>query len=201
MDGIQSRIFLFIVIILSAIIHEYAHAWAAAREGDLTAKYAGRLTLNPLAHIDYWGTVILPLFLLLFFGVFFGYAKPVPINPYNFRDQKRGIIWVSLAGVAANLAVAVIIGLIIRFYSDFYAVGALASIAVVNLWLAFFNLLPFPPLDGSKLLDALSGRSEKLSVFTRNPFGIIIAVIVAMYFLPTIISFVFRWITGFGIGN
>ncbi|KKS64774.1 MAG: Peptidase M50 [Parcubacteria group bacterium GW2011_GWB1_42_6] len=199
MDGLQGRLFLYVIIVLSAIIHEYAHAWAAAREGDLTAKYAGRLTLNPLAHIDLWGTVILPLFLLLFFGVFFGYAKPVPINPYNFRDQKRGIIWVSLAGVAANLAVAVVIGLIIRFYPDFYAVGALASIVLVNIWLLLFNLLPFPPLDGSKLFEAIGGRSGKFSIFTQNPFGIIIAIIVAMYFIPMVIPFIFRLITGFGI--
>ena len=112
---IQSGIFLYIIIIFSAIIHEYAHGWAALRQGDPTAKYAGRLTLNPLAHIDWWGTVLMPLLLLFTFGVFFGYAKPVPINPYNFRNQRRGIIYVSLAGVGANFLIALALGLFVRF--------------------------------------------------------------------------------------
>lgn len=210
-----SSLFQFFIIIFSAIIHEYAHAWAAFKQGDLTAKYEGRLTLNPLAHIDWFGTVFLPLMILYISGggAFFGYAKPVPINPYNFKDQRRGMIWVSLAGVAANLAIALIAGLGLRFFpqiflSDLFNIQAAGSqvfnawvvIVIINIWLALFNLLPFPPLDGSKLLMALTnvGRSTSGRVlsFFASPFGFIIAIFIAMTFLPTLSQVIFTLIVG-----
>ncbi len=197
---LQSALFLYIIIILSAIVHEYAHAWAAWRQGDLTAKYAGRLTLNPLAHIDWWGTVLMPLMLLYFFQVFFGYAKPVPINPYNFRDQRRGIIWVSVAGVGANFLIAVALGLIVRLVPGLFLNPFLSFIVMVNIWLGLFNLLPFPPLDGSKLLMALvnvnTSRYSRVIEVMSSPVGILIAIFVAMTFLPYLSSFIFRLIVG-----
>ncbi len=197
---IQSVLFLYVVIILSAILHEYAHAWAAFRQGDLTAKYAGRLTLNPLAHLDWWGTVLMPLMLLYFFRVFFGYAKPVPINPYNFRNQRRGMIEVSLAGVGANFLLAIVFGLFIRFMPDFFLSPFLALIVMVNIWLGLFNLLPFPPLDGSKLVIALAdintSRYSRTIEFLSQPVGILIAIFVAMTFLPYLSDFIFRLIVG-----
>ncbi len=197
---IQSLLFLYIIIILSSIIHEYAHAWAAFRQGDLTAKYAGRLTLNPLAHIDWWGTVLMPLMLLYFFRMFFGYAKPVPINPYNFRDQRRGMIEVSLAGVAANFLAAIVLGLFIRFMPGFFLNPFLLLIVIVNIWLGLFNLLPFPPLDGSKLLIALAdiniSRYSRVIEFLSQPIGIIIAIFVAMTFLPYVSNFLLMLIVG-----
>ncbi len=200
MGNYENRIFLYIIIILSAIVHEYAHAWAALRQGDPTAKYAGRLTLNPIPHIDLWGTVIMPLFLLLFFGAFFGYAKPVPINPYNFRDQKRGIIWVSLAGVGANFLIAVALGLFIRFVPGFFLNPFLSLIVIINIWLGLFNLFPFPPLDGSQLLMALADfKSRKLNKFIEvasTPVGLLIAIFIAMLFLPTLSNWVYRIIVG-----
>ncbi|KKT26653.1 MAG: Transmembrane protein [Parcubacteria group bacterium GW2011_GWA2_43_9b] len=197
---IQSLLFLYIIIILSSIIHEYAHAWAAFRQGDLTAKYAGRLTLNPLAHIDLWGTVLMPLALLYFFGIFFGYAKPVPINPYNFRDQRGGMIEVSLAGVGANFLVAIILGLFIRFMPGFFLNPFLFFVVQVNIWLGLFNLLPFPPLDGSKLVVALAdintSRYSRVIEFLSQPMGIIIAIFVAMTFLPYVSNWLLRLIVG-----
>jgi len=197
---IQSLLFLYIIIILSSIIHEYAHAWAAFRQGDLTAKYAGRLTLNPLAHIDLWGTVLMPLALLYFFGIFFGYAKPVPINPYNFRDQRGGMIEVSLAGVGANFLVAIILGLFIRFMPGFFLNPFLFFVVQVNVWLGLFNLLPFPPLDGSKLVIALAdintSRYSRVIEFLSQPMGIIIAIFVAMTFLPYVSNWLLRLIVG-----
>lgn len=198
---IQSSLFLYIIIILSAIVHEYAHAWAAFRQGDPTAKYAGRLTLNPLAHLDWWGTVLMPLLLLYFFHMFFGYAKPVPINPYNFRDQRRGMIWVSAAGVGANFLLAIVFGLFIRFVPDFFLNPFLALITMVNIWLGLFNLLPFPPLDGSKLLMALvdyrvGGRLADFVRIVSTPFGILIAIFVAMTFLPYLSNILFKLIVG-----
>ncbi|MDD2730880.1 MAG: site-2 protease family protein [Candidatus Portnoybacteria bacterium] len=192
----QNILFLYAVVILSAIVHEYAHAWAAFRQGDPTAKYAGRLTLNPLAHIDLWGTVLLPLFLLFFFQFFFGYAKPVPINPYNFRDQRRGMIWVSIAGVAANFLIAISLSLVVRFLPNFFLNPFFVFIIQVNIWLGLFNLLPFPPLDGSKLLLALadlkSQRWAGLVEFLSKPWGVILAILVAMTFLP----FLADWLLG-----
>jgi len=197
---LQYILFLYIIIILSSILHEYAHGWAALREGDPTAKYAGRLTLNPLAHIDWWGTVLMPLALLIFFGVFFGYAKPVPINPYNFKDQRRGMIWVSIAGVGANFLIAVILGLFIRFLPSFFLNNLFSLIVMINIWLGLFNLLPFPPLDGSKLLmAAVDWRGGGLTNFVRlasTPFGILIAIFIAMTFLPYLSNFIFSIIVG-----
>ncbi|MDD2753634.1 MAG: site-2 protease family protein [Candidatus Portnoybacteria bacterium] len=198
--SIQSLLFLYIIIILSSVIHEYAHAWAAFRQGDMTAKYAGRLTLNPLAHLDMWGTVLMPLLLLYFFRVFFGYAKPVPINPYNFRDQKRGMIEVSLAGVGANFLVAVVLGLFVRFAPEFALSPLFLLIAQVNIWLGLFNLLPFPPLDGSKLVIALAdintSRYSKVIEFFSQPIGVLVAIFVAMTFLPYLSNWLLRLIAG-----
>jgi len=200
MADIQGNLFLYVIIILSAIVHEYAHAWAAFAQGDPTAKLEGRLTLNPLAHLDWWGTVLMPLMLLLFFGMFFGYAKPVPINPYNFKNQRTGMIWVSLAGVLSNFALAIIFGLFIRFFPDFILSQFLALVVMVNIWLGLFNLLPFPPLDGSKLLIALAdinvSRYSKVVEFLSQPIGIIIAIFIAMTFLPYVSSWIFRLIVG-----
>jgi Zn-dependent protease len=200
MENFQEALFLYIIIIISAIVHEYAHAWAAFRQGDLTAKYAGRLTLNPLSHIDLWGTVLMPLTLLYFFGMFFGYAKPVPINPYNFKDQRRGMIWVSLAGVGANFLIAIILGMVVRFFPGLFISPFLAFIVMINIWLGLFNLLPFPPLDGSKLLLSLvnvrEGQYTKLVAIMSNPLGVVVAILVAMAILPFVSNFIFRLIVG-----
>jgi len=198
--SLQDALFLYIIIIFSAILHEYAHGWMAYRQGDPTAKYAGRLTLNPLAHIDIWGTVLMPLLLLYFFRFFFGYAKPVPINPNNFRDQKRGLILVSFAGPGANFLIALVLGLVVRFYPSLSIASFLAFIVFINIWLALFNLIPVPPLDGSKLLFGfLSGRSSRALEFLRGAgswFGIIIALLLAFTFLPYLANLIFTLITG-----
>ncbi|OGZ34669.1 MAG: hypothetical protein A2174_02570 [Candidatus Portnoybacteria bacterium RBG_13_41_18] len=205
--GFQDALFLYVVIILSAIIHEYAHGWMAYQQGDPTAKYAGRLTLNPIPHMDLFGTVLLPLFLLYFGGVFFGYAKPVPINPNNFRDQRKGLMLVSLAGPGSNFLIALILGLIIRFFPTLamgnLAIGSfLAFIVFVNIWLALFNLIPVPPLDGSKLLFSLSGRFGRGAEFLQGAgswFGIAIALVIAFYVMPRLASIIFQLITGGGM--
>ena len=194
---LQSALFVYVVIILSAIAHEYGHAWVALKQGDPTAQYAGRLTLNPLAHMELFGTVILPMLLMYFTGVFFGYAKPVPINPYNFRDQRQGIIWVSLAGVGANFLIAVILGVFLRLFPNFFLAPLLAFVVLVNIQLGLFNLLPFPPLDGSKLLMALvANPSSRWLALAENPLGIIIAILVAMTFLPQLTQIIFKILVG-----
>ena len=149
-------IFTLVVLLFSVIIHEIAHGSMANHLGDPTAKYAGRLTLNPLKHLDPFGSIILPFLLLLMTfgrGPIFGWAKPVPINPYNFRDQKWGTVKVALAGPSTNIIIAVIFSLFFRFVNLPSTLLILfAIIALYNFAWGIFNLVPIPPLDGSWIL-------------------------------------------------
>ena len=170
-----------IVLFFSIMLHEIAHGSAALQLGDPTAKYAGRLTLNPLKHIDTFGTIILPLLLLFLTagqGPIIGWAKPVPINPFNFKDQKWGTLKVSLAGPVANFIVAIIFGLAIRFISLPSSIEFFFSIIVVyNFAWGIFNLIPIPPLDGSHILfSLLPPVFDKFKIFIqRYGFFILIA--------------------------
>lgn len=160
------QIFGFVVLIFSIVIHEFSHGWMADRLGDPTARYMGRLTLNPIPHIDPLGSVIVPLLLVLSGSSFVvGWAKPVPYNPYNLKDQKNGPALVALAGPLSNLSVAVIFGILARIL---VAQGSAAysseimffdMIILYNVLLAVFNLVPLPPLDGSKILESILPRS------------------------------------------
>jgi len=194
-------IFFFLIIIPSAIIHEYAHGWMADRLGDPTAKYAGRLTLDPRAHIDWYGTILMPLFLLLATnGSFmFAYAKPVPYNPYNLKNKKWGPALVGVAGPASNLITAVIFGVFYQFLPISTFSSLIAVIVYANIILLVFNLVPIPPLDGSKVLFALFPDSwESVKIFLER-FGIIIFLIFVFYFswlITPITSWLFRLIVG-----
>jgi Zn-dependent protease len=212
MDVISTKLFLYIVIVLSATFHEYAHGFIAYKLGDSTAKDAGRLTLNPLAHIDLMGTVIIPLFLLFYGGVFLGWAKPVPYNPYNLKDQKYGSLKVGIAGPSANLIIAVILGIFLRLaftgiFGQWSLVNsqwslfleAVALIVYINIFLALFNLIPFPPLDGSKVLMDLFPRFSR-GIMSLGFFGIFLALILAFFILSPLASFIFQLITGQGFG-
>ncbi|MFZ1075064.1 MAG: site-2 protease family protein [Minisyncoccia bacterium] len=161
---IALTILTFIVLILSVIAHEVAHGYAANSLGDPTARLAGRLTLNPIPHIDPLGSIILPALLMLTNSpIFFGWAKPVPYNPHNLRDQRWGETIVALAGVATNFFFALVFGLLVRFGASLGLDAAMLSfastIAFINLFLGMFNLIPFPPLDGfTALRSALPWR-------------------------------------------
>ena len=194
MSGLESKIFIYIVIVFSAIIHEFSHAWAAYIQGDPTAKNEGRLTLNPIPHLDMWGTVIIPLFLLLFVGGFIGWAKPVPFNPYNLKNQKWGRTIVALAGPISNLVIALIFGLLIRFSVFSFLVIPFSFIVYINIFLALFNLIPIPPLDGSKLLFDAFPRLE--TMFGRSFIGIFIALFIGITFLPYLVQIIFTLFIG-----
>ncbi len=144
-------------LVLSVVVHEIAHGYSAFLLGDPTAKYAGRLTLNPFKHLDPVGSFLVPVLLIISqVGVVFGWARPVPYNPYNLRDQKYGPAIVGVAGPLSNIFLALVAGVMIRAFlvSGYDGLGLtiLALIVRVNLLLTVFNLLPIPPLDGSKLL-------------------------------------------------
>lgn len=202
----ELKLFLYVIIVASAIFHEYAHALVAYRLGDTTAKDQGRLTLNPLVHMDLFGTVIVPLLLLFTSGIFIGWAKPVPYNPYNLRDQKYGSLKVGAAGPGANLIIALALGLIIRFLSLTALGGGIISpmflqflglIVYINIFLALFNLLPFPPLDGSKIFADLFPRQwQRLG--RLGFFGIFFALLFAFWVLPPIANILFWLIVGKG---
>lgn len=205
---ISVTIFFFITIAFSAIIHEYAHGWMADRLGDPTAKLAGRLTLNPIPHIDPIGTLLVPALLLLFSrGSFlFAFAKPVPVNPGNIRNQRFGLALVSIAGPFSNFFLALIFGLLIRtlpfLNSPIYLafISYLTIIVYANLLLFIFNLVPIPPLDGSKVLFAvLPEQFHNLKVFLQT-YGIIFLFIFIFFLfglIMPVIGFLFKIITGY----
>ena len=168
------QLLFLVVLMLAIIVHEVAHGYVALLLGDPTAAQEGRLTLNPVPHIDFIGTIVLPGILLLTgSGILFGWAKPVPYNPYNLKG-KYGEALVAFAGPGVNIAIAVVFGLLFRFGNDFFpeilgSGGILESLLLlcgvvvpVNLFLAFFNLIPIPPLDGSKIVLTLLPMSLRL---------------------------------------
>ncbi len=197
-------IFQIIVLIYSAIIHEYMHGWMAERLGDNTAKDLGRLTLNPIPHIDPIGSILLPFILIASGASFvFGWAKPVPYNPYNLRDQKYGGAKVAIAGPLANLIVAIIFGLVLRFVP--FATAEMSYfiqiIVFINLLLMIFNLVPIPPLDGSKVLMPFLpvNWQEKFMMIEQYGMFLVFAFIwFGFDLILPIIFFFFYLITGIG---
>lgn len=177
-----------IILLFSVILHEVMHGVAALRFGDHTAQRAGRLTLNPIPHIDPVGTILLPAFLLLSGSpIMFGWAKPVPVNPLNFSNLKRGELFVSAAGVGANFALAVISAIFYHILNAFpqspgLVLDLLRFTVTINIVLGVFNLFPIPPLDGSKvLLSQLPYRLAK-EYQKLEAYGFLILII--MLFIP-----------------
>ncbi|MDH4330822.1 MAG: site-2 protease family protein [Candidatus Moranbacteria bacterium] len=210
-------VFQVMVLIMSIVVHEVAHGWAALKLGDPTAKYAGRLSLNPMKHLDPWGSFLVPLFMIVTLGFGFGWAKPVPYNPYNLKNQKTGPLLVALAGPLSNILLAVFFGLIARFITLNYMIkvsiaehifqfedlgvvfsGSFAAIffwlammmVILNVFLAFFNLIPIPPLDGSKLLFYFFSLKTETKIMLEQ-FGFIFLIMFIMIFSAPLGSFLY----------
>ena len=193
----ESLVFLLPVLLFSVIVHEYAHGYVAEWWGDPTARMLGRLTLNPVPHIDLFGSILVPLFLLMTgSSILFGWAKPVPVTPENFRDRKWGDITVSLAGPASNvlLAVAFAAGLFVARVATGGAVSPAIQLLChygifINLILAVFNMLPVPPLDGSHVVANFLPRPMAYSYQSAGRYGLIIVML--LLFLTPVGSIVF----------
>jgi len=167
-------------LILGMIFHEFAHGWVAYKLGDATAKSSGRLTLNPIAHIDLYGTVILPMIIIIISGgqYVFGAAKPVPINYQALRNPKRDIIFVGISGPMANFIFAGLISLVIRLVPlNQLSFIILERIVFINIFLGVFNLLPIPPLDGSRILFGLLPENMARVLARIEPYGFFIVMI------------------------
>lgn len=209
----MADILYFIILILSIIAHEVAHGYAADALGDPTARLAGRLTMNPIPHIDFMGSIILPAFLVLSHSsMLFGWAKPVPYNPYNLKNNRWGEALVALAGSATNLLFALIFGLIVRFGSSLptAALSLAVTISFTNLFLGLFNLIPFPPLDGFTALRGalpwhvspwfarLERRVQSMGILSLILFLVIFSYILAVPFWNGVVL-IFKYITGVNI--
>jgi Zn-dependent protease len=191
-------VFKIVILIISVMAHEVAHGAAAYAFGDPTAKNQGRLTLNPLKHIDLFGSIILPAILFITNASFlFGWAKPVPYNPYNLKNRRLGEFCVSIAGIATNFAIAIIFAVVIKFSAvlglsnDFiYLIG---YIILLNITLGVFNLVPIPPLDGSKILFTLVPYQYERHLITLERYGFYFVLILIVFF-GWIISDIVTWL-------
>jgi Zn-dependent protease len=189
--SIQEMIINIPVVLFAITVHEYAHARAALSLGDPTAKLAGRLTFNPLSHMDPIGAICLYLFS-------FGWAKPVPVNPRYFRNPRMGSLWVSLAGPIANLGAALLAGMLIRYFLfpwELY-LRILVSMVILNIALGLFNLIPIPPLDGSHILESFLSHQalQKYREMARYSPMLLLGVFLADRFLKTgIISSILQY--------
>lgn len=194
------QIFILLVVLFSIVIHEISHGFLALSLGDPTAKLEGRLTLNPIKHIDFFGTILVPLFLFVFTmgqGPIFGWAKPVPVNPFNLRDKRYGMLKVSIAGPLSNLILATIFALFLRI--DFFKPYSFpfTTISIYNFMLAFFNLLPVPPLDGYHLFSTFFPYSRlNFFLWQYGPLLLLLIIIGGLNLIFLFSKFLFSLLSG-----
>lgn len=182
---VQKIAIVYPALLIALVLHEYAHAWMARRYGDETSAWSGRLTLNPAAHMDIFGTVIFPMIGIALGGFIFGWAKPVPIDPRNFKNFRKGLFWVSFAGPLANIVLGFLFAMVFVlfrtqvsssfvFYEPFTAM--LYTLVGINFVLAIFNLIPIPPLDGAKMVESFLNYEQmrKFVVIEQYAFYILL---------------------------
>ncbi|MBI3615946.1 MAG: site-2 protease family protein [Candidatus Omnitrophica bacterium] len=184
MESVVGFLLLFPIFMAAVVVHEVSHGWVALALGDRTALAAGRLTLNPFKHMDPIGTVALPLMLTLIRSPFvFGWAKPVPVNFMNLRRPKRDMLWVGAAGPAANFTLAAAVAFLLRGLGSalpLWAIGAAKYLILINLILGVFNLIPIPPLDGSRILTGLLPSRFAREVLLLERWGTVLVVILLL---------------------
>jgi Zn-dependent protease len=198
-------IFQICILIFSIVVHEVSHGYAASYLGDQTARYQGRLTLNPLKHLDFTGSFLVPLISYTLGGFIIGWAKPVPYNPFNLRPGRWSEAIVAGAGPLSNITIALIFGLVLRFTktsASLSVIEILTVIVFINLALTLFNLIPVPPLDGSKLLFALVPQKMfQIRAFFER-YGLVLLIFIVFFLwrlvLPLVIA-LFHLITGLAI--
>ena len=185
-------IFWIVILIVSIVIHEVSHGYVANMLGDPTAKYAGRLTLNPLRHLEVMGSFVVPLLTYMAGGLIFGWAKPVPYNPYNLKYQKWGPAFVAMAGPFSNFITALFFGLLVQlavagtFLLSPALVEIMITIVFVNVTLMIFNLVPIAPLDGSKILFAVLPDSMRATADFIERYGFILLIIFVFFFFSAL---------------
>lgn len=189
-------------VLFSIVVHEVSHGWVAQKLGDNTAAAMGRLTLNPINHIDILGTVVLPLIGIVMGGFVFGWAKPVPVNPYNFYQHiniRKGMMWVALAGPVSNLVLAFAGSFLLvatqYFFPNEFLVFLASAFVWINIYLALFNLVPIPPLDGSKILMGILPAYRFDSFLMKmERFGFFILIALLMTGAFSLLLIPARWI-------
>jgi Zn-dependent protease len=200
-------VFVIVILIISVIIHEVSHGYAAEMLGDPTARNAGRLNLNPLNHLDMTGSFLVPLLSYFLGGFVIGWAKPVPYNPFNLRNQRWGEAMVAGAGPLANVVIALIFGTILRFSGELGLdnpafLQIITFVVFINIILAMFNMVPIPPLDGSKVMfSILPYRFQYIREFLERNWLIVIAIFILFlwrYLIPIVFS-IFKLITGLSL--
>ena len=205
---IIDAIFAIAILIVSVVIHEVSHGYVADSLGDPTARYSGRLTLNPIKHLDLFGSILIPILTSLS-GFTFGWAKPVPYNPYNLKNSRWGELYVAAAGPISNIGIAVLFGLAIRFgiayqlsvSASFFALAVL--IVQINILLAVFNLVPIPPLDGSKIMFSLFPGFSYRARQTLERYGFFFVLFFIFFLWQLIfpvIGVLFTLLTGLNVG-
>ena len=187
---------------MSVVVHEVSHGLMAKRLGDNTASDLGRLSFNPLKHLDFMGSFLVPLLSYFGGGFVFGWAKPVPYNPYNIKNQKWGPAMVAVIGPISNFIIALVFGLALRFIPAIPTQTAIAIslIVYINILLGLFNLVPIPPLDGSKILAAVLPYKYERQLNMLERYGFFLVLLFVFFIFPLItpvIPVIFRFITGF----
>ncbi len=206
---IQDVAIMYPALLIALVLHEYAHAWMAKRYGDMTAGWSGRLTLNPSAHIDFFGTIVFPIIGIAIGGFIFGWAKPVPIDPRNFSNFRKGLFWVAFAGPLSNIFLGFLFGFVWAAFVAYVPPGfgaytplkgILEALVFLNFVLAIFNLIPIPPLDGSKMVESFLSFDNMRKFESIQQYGFYILLFLLFTGVIGILLYPVKILAGLSLG-